>query len=107
MSEIAGRPISPEEVGDAQRRYLPPAVFDVFNEAIAGSMNGKSARVMQNSVAKKIADRLGIERHAVFENNYLDVEEAYRSAGWEVHYDKPGYNESYEAVFVFTKGNVK
>ena len=37
----------------------------------------------------------------IFSEGYLNVEEVYREQGWVVSYDKPGYNESYDANFKF------
>ena len=38
----------------------------------------------------------------ICEEGWLDVEDVYRKAGWEVIYDAPGYNESfYEPSFEF------
>lgn len=42
-------------------------------------------------------------RGDVFERGYLDIEETYRKAGWSVVYDKPGYNETYDAFYTFTR----
>lgn len=95
--------MKPEEVGDVQRSVLPAAVFDAFNAEIAGSFGSGSARVMQNKVANRIAAAMGIERQEVYDKHYLDVEEAYRDEGWNVEYEKPAYNESYEAFFVFKR----
>lgn len=39
----------------------------------------------------------------VFKKGWLNVEYLFRAAGWEVQYDKPGYNETYEAYFTFSK----
>lgn len=45
-----------------------------------------------------------VERHQVFEKHWLDIETAYRQAGWEVEYDKPAYNETYGASWEFKHG---
>ena len=37
----------------------------------------------------------------LYEKHYLDVEDAYRKRGWIVDYDKPAYNETYDAFFEF------
>lgn len=37
----------------------------------------------------------------MLDREHLDVEDVYRAAGWEVTYDKPGYNETYDATFTF------
>jgi len=47
---------------------------------------------------------LKVDRNKIFEMGWLDVEDAYRAQGWNVVYDRPGYCESYEASFIFTRG---
>jgi hypothetical protein len=42
-----------------------------------------------------------LDRQAIFDNDYLDFEAAYEAKGWRVTYDKPGYNETYPASFLF------
>jgi hypothetical protein len=70
---------------------------------IVEDWNGSSATVMQPEAAKRIAKALGITTSEAFKRGLLDVEDAYRKAGWKVEYDKPGYNETYEASFKFRK----
>lgn len=97
------KPIRPDEVQRKRDLDTPDAVFEVFNALIAESWNGSSATVRQKDASVRIAEALGISYGDVFLNNLLDVEESYRKAGWSVEYDKPGYNESYEASFTFKK----
>lgn len=40
---------------------------------------------------------------SIYKKGWLNVEEAYREKGWDVTYDKSGYNETYRALFVFSK----
>lgn len=47
--------------------------------------------------------KMNISRREVFIMRLLDVEQAYREYGWNVKYDKPGFNESYESFFIFKK----
>lgn len=97
-------PISPDEVAALRQKTLPPEVFEAFNELIAEDFDGRSAIVMQNAVVARIMNKLDIEsRQIIYNKKYLDVEEVYRQAGWKVEYDKPAYNESYEASFKFIK----
>jgi hypothetical protein len=97
-------PIKPIEVVQAKTNSLPDEVFEVFNAAIVAAWNGHVATVTQDKVSHQIATALGITRAEVFERHLLDVEESYRRAGWDVEYDKPGYNETYLATFRFTHG---
>lgn len=98
-------PIKPEDVTNKKLEILPEQVIEAFNESIIENYdpNTRSARVIQDEIVKKIISKLEIERHIVFEKGYLDIEDIYRKAGWKVEYDKPGYNETYKAYFVFTK----
>ena len=98
-------PIRPEEVVDAKIRLgvIPEQVIEVFNTLIAKHMSGSSARVPQNEVIAMIISRLNCSRDSIFTSRYLDVEDVYRASGWSVYYDKPGYNESYDAYFEFKK----
>lgn len=98
---VAVKPIKPSEVVTRKKETLPPEVITVFNNLIAKNWDGNEAVVKQTDAADAIASALGIERHAVFDNHYLDVEQIYRSEGWLVEYDKPAYNETYEATFTF------
>jgi len=44
----------------------------------------------------------GLKAFDIDKNNWLDVGKIYENAGWKVEYDRPGFNESYEATFSFT-----
>lgn len=57
------------------------------------------ARIIAKSAVPDIA--AAIDRETIFRRGYLNVEEAYREQGWSVVYDKPGYNETYDASFEF------
>lgn len=102
-------PIKPDEalkkVGEA--KHIPKAVFDAFDELIVENLRGRTARVMQKealerALAKMREEDPAIKREDFFSRGWLDVEEAYRQAGWTVDYDKPGYCETHEASFIFT-----
>lgn len=94
------KPIRPEDVGAAQAQYIPDQVFDIFNSEIAARFDHGSARVKQDTVLKRLVD-LGHQRHKVFELGWLNIEQAYKDAGWSVRYEKPGFNESGDAYFEF------
>ena len=96
-------PINPKEVQARKNAKIPDEVFQVFNELIVDNWDGHSATVMQDDAAKKIAKKLKITTEQVYARSLLDIEGIYRKAGWKVEYDKPGYCETYEAFFRFTK----
>lgn len=95
-------PIRPSHVKSAQISNIPPEVIKIFNDLIVQNFKGKQARVTQEEAIVIIVQNLGIDRRTVFNENFLDVEDAFRAAGWKVTYDKPAYCESYEPYFIFT-----
>jgi hypothetical protein len=96
-------PIRPDEVRSRVAHAIPEAVFESFNDLIALHWDGRRATVKQNEVVDLITKRTSAGRQEIFDRHWLDVEEAYRSAGWKVEYDKPAYCETYEAFFVFSR----
>lgn len=103
-SSTTGRAIRPDEVAATKAKVLPAAVLDAFNVLIAKNFTAGRAIVTQDEAIAAICGAMGIDRHAVFANHYLDVEEVFREAGWRVEYDKPAYYENYEATFTFCAG---
>lgn len=96
-------PIRPEDVTARKTATVPGEVIEEFNELIAATWDGHQSVVGQAEVAAAIAERFGISRQEVFDRHLLDVEPVYRDAGWLVAYDKPGWNETYPARFIFTR----
>lgn len=95
------KPITPDEAL-ATVEHIPDTVIETFNETIRRNLdpNSRVATVYQ----KDIVDRLiavGLDRAEVFAWGWLNVEGAFREAGWDVEYDKPGYNETYDAHWRF------
>jgi hypothetical protein len=100
--ERSGRPISPEEAIAKKQQQIPSQVFDAFNELIAENLVGNSAIINQERLLKILTEK-GLNRGEIFQKHWLDVEALYEKEGWTVEYEKPGYNESGEAYFTFTK----
>lgn len=107
MSET--KPITPEEILK-YKTHLPDFVVEAVNELIKKKWNGASATIRQTELIVKILKIMPADeqspitrRQSLFDNHWLDVEPAYRHAGWNVVSDKPGYNETYEAKLTFTR----
>lgn len=96
-------PIRSENIAEAKEKYFPDVVINTWNEIIAKKYSGGYAKILQDEIAALLVERLGMSRNEVFNNNFLDIEDLYRSYGWKVDYDKPGFNESYPASFTFRK----
>lgn len=96
--------ISPKDITAHKRNTIPEFVFDVFNELIAADFSGSVATVKQNAVIERIlADQIDLDRQTIFSRGWLNIEDVYEQAGWKVVYDKPYYNETYEAYWMFKK----
>jgi len=98
------KPLSPSEAMKRKAESIPDYVLEGFNNIIAQKINNsKWARVTQNEAIEAILELApeGVTRQTLFNNNWLDVEKIYRAAGWKVDYDKPAYNDGYEAFFIF------
>jgi hypothetical protein len=94
-------PITPQEVVSRKKEIIPDVVFEVFNELIArNASRGGYSRFLQKDVEVLLVER-GVPLSEAYEKHWLDVEEIYTHQGWDVEYDKPAYNESYEPNFIF------
>jgi hypothetical protein len=101
--QTKGRPITPAEASESGA-HIPPEVFDVFNNILVELIpNASFIIILESHVVKKIEEKLGCKRYEIFDKHWLDVEEAYRKAGWTVVYDKPGDLDNYEAYYKFSK----
>lgn len=95
------KPVSPDDIIIPD---IPDFVIDIVNSLIAQNYQsrGKMSVLKQCDIIEKIdahIKTIGLD----FDIKWLDFEELYRNVGWSVEYDGPGYNESYEATFKFTK----
>lgn len=95
--------ISPADIAIQKAEGFPDFVLDEWNKMIAHKFTAGRARVGQDEmVAALLPHTQHGNRQEVFDNGWLNVEEIYRKQGWQVVYDKPGYNETYEASFTFS-----
>lgn len=98
------KPITPEEASRQAGDHIPDFVFEAVNNLIKKHFCHGKITIKQSEIVQEII-RLG-NLHSdsqIFAEKWLDFEQAYRNAGWNVVYDKPGHNESYDAFFVFSK----
>lgn len=97
-------PIKPEDIVNEKTKVIPDEVLETFNEFIAEKWNGSSSTFKQKDLVKVIKEKLEIKDEddkIIFDKHWLDVEDIFREAGWKVYYDKPAYNETYDATFEF------
>lgn len=102
------KPISPNEVTARRKEIIPEFVLKAWNEAIVQAWDGSRAVIYQENIITHLLsysynEYEQVTRQDIFDKHYLDIEDIYENAGWNVEYDKPAYNESYSAKFTFTK----
>lgn len=96
------KPIIPDEILAEKEAMFPNAVFEAFNEII-------TEKFYQNYATFKLKDvialmvKKGLNREEIFEKGWFHIEDIYRANGWKVHYDRPAFNESYDANFTFNR----
>lgn len=104
------QPITPEQAKDAEGETIPAVVIEAVNALIQKNVRYGRAVLLQKDVIDEILTRSAndpnsastIKRDHLFKNKWLDFEAVFRRAGWDVSYDSPGYNESYEPNWTFT-----
>jgi hypothetical protein len=95
-------PITPQEVQLKRKKVFPKEIIDVFNSFIILNWNGQKSVVKQSSIINYIKAKMDITDEEIFDKHYLDIEEIYKEVGWVVEYNKPTWDETFEAYFVFT-----
>ena len=100
------KPITPEELSTYQlEEFIPDFVIQGVNNAIKKySFGEKKFDIKQSLIIDEImkVSSEGFQKNELFEKHYLDFEQLFRKHGWVICYDKPAYNESYQAFFTFT-----
>jgi hypothetical protein len=99
------KPITPKEIEDNLVDIFPDAVIQAFNALIKENykVNGETTFTLQDvkKTIKLIDPKVNITK--LIDNGKLDVEPLYRQYGWEVEYESPDRDESFDEYFSFKK----
>ena len=106
MNDIEVNPITPKEVNEYSNTF-PDYVIIGTNECIKDHYShiNKESLFKQDTLIEYILRHApeGVDRNTLFNNHWLDIEDKYRGAGWDVSYRKPAYYEvGVPATFKFT-----
>ena len=103
-TKMAVKPITPQEALDMKITSIPDVVIETVNAMIAERMT-KSGHVtlLQKDIVERIRASSPYTKEHIYAGQWLDFEPFYEAAGWKVVYDKPAYDESYEANFKFSR----
>lgn len=94
------KPLTPAEVMSSISQVIPDFVIDAVNYLLQKHYRGCTVTILQKDIEAEIKKRKGGIK---FEDWWLDFEPVYEKAGWRVKYDKPGFNETYDASYIFSK----
>lgn len=94
------RAITPEEAVELSKEVIPPEVLNTVNRLITEKLQRGKAFILQKEIIAALVEA-GMDESEIFRKHWLDFEDMYRDSGWGVTYDKPGWNESYDASFKF------
>jgi len=98
------KPFSPDDVKVERVKTFSPDVVDAINKLLVRKSTGSSSiSFTQDEAIDAISVATGYSRDQIFDKHLLDFEDVYRAVGWKVEYDKPAYNETYNANFKFTR----
>lgn len=102
------KPFSPDEAKAAHVHSIPNEVIDTVNRLLGERFynTNHSVTIYQDEVVEAVV-ALGLSKADLFDKHWLDFEPVYEKQGWSVTYDKPGFNESYPASWVFRKRRKK
>lgn len=95
------KPITPKEAATNTLNSISPLMIQAVNECIITHLSNGVAAIEQSTIINRF-NELSAEPFVFSKNRqWLDFEPLFEKAGWEVEYDKPAYNESYESKFTF------
>lgn len=96
--EMRIAPITPEQA--RQEHYIPDEIMQIVNDLLTERASQGYAYIKQKEIVSKAVDA-GLDENDIFRQGWLQFKDRYIAAGWAVKYDRPGYNESYDAFFEF------
>jgi hypothetical protein len=107
------KPFNPKEAAANKISSIPPVVLKAVNQLLAEKYNQHGVTLKQADVIKRILELdiegkldgtcMELSAAILFDKGWFDFEDLYEKQGWKVTYDKPGYNESYDANWSFEK----
>lgn len=98
------KPFTPADAQQHKAHYgLPNEVIEAVNELLAKNYRPGTITIKQKEIEEQVLLKMpDLRANDLYARNWMDIEETFRESGWQVHYDKPGYCESYDAYFEFT-----
>lgn len=101
---MATVPLPASQIAQARAAFFPEKVFEAVNEMLTRKFNTRSGQaiIRQDELVALMIEK-GLDRGEIFNNGWLDFEQVYLDAGWNVTYDKSDYTDSSPSTFIFKK----
>ncbi len=97
--------ITPKEAMNQFKQNIPEKVFTCWNELIVANLRVSNGNSQSQFTLKELSSKIQYAMNTPFKvakkNGWFDLEDHYNNNGWDVTFDSPGYNESYEATYFF------
>ena len=102
------KPIKPDEVSAKKIEVINENMIKAVNDMIVMNWLNDSATFKQKDLVTHYFKVIGVNKtqkrvQKLYDDNQLDIEPLFESVGWDVYYDRPAYNETYEPTFTFTR----
>ena len=102
------KPMGPDDDRLKGENRLPWFVLEAFNDLLIRKWDGQRALIYQSEAIDEIMKHTvpepdGYTRQDIFTNNWLNVEQAYREAGWWVGFDKKDPGSTTESSWSFRR----
>ena len=109
MEEQLENPISPDDISDNKEKYIHQTIIKTVNKILKERYNlGSTVDIKISEISKPFFEaHPEIDEDKAWKAKMFDIEDAYRKFGWKVSYDRPGWDESYEGFYKFSKGAKK
>lgn len=99
---------TPAEVQAQKINLIPPEIIEAVNELLAKHWNGYSSTLKISEVVDEAGSKMQTNRSPNLGKDFasqgwLDFEPIFEAKGWKVTFDRPAYNETYEASWRFSR----
>lgn len=95
------KPVRPEDVFKQEEHTIHPSMIRAINLFLT-RFDGKQAIITVEELIDKFLEfESKWTRDMIWKKKQLDFEGLYKDSGWDVIYDKPGYEETYKPFYLF------
>lgn len=101
MSENKIKPVSPEDVQNSFK--VPDFVINAVNKLLKKKWYPGATNIVLNQcdVIEAIKADYNTTKREIYDKHWLDFEDDFRAAGWDVKYVRGEYWETFDPYFVF------